>query len=192
MSDSVDPSSADLLSSILAPIPKCTLGEDAENVKIPFYVKDLAIPEHLVTLTPDHTLKDAALTMLTKQIRHIPIVSNIFPMKLVGILSERDVRLCMDSPVLNENKDVMASLSKIKIKDAMTSSRIHHVTPSTSLVTAINTMLVSGVGALPVIDPSTGSIISIISHSDLLGVAGIALHRLESQNATANTSTSTS
>jgi len=117
-----------------------------------------------VTLTPRATLAQVERTLFELDVRHVPIVSDG---SLVGIVSDRDIAPFRPAPRGDASGPILAS--RIMSSDVVT------VTPETDLREAIDHMLSHRVGALPVVDESTRSLVGIISYIDVLRGIGKAL-----------------
>jgi acetoin utilization protein AcuB len=121
---------------------------------------------NLITAAPEMTIAAAKKLMTDKNIRHLPIVDPAG--KLVGIVSDRDMRSAMPSNLLGKD-DYEATLAKI---GNVTIDSIMTKTPLTiyEYYTIQDTLLVMQkrkVGALPVIDEQ-GILKGILSTRDLL------------------------
>jgi acetoin utilization protein AcuB len=116
------------------------------------------------TTKPDARLIDAFEMMRDHRIRHVPVVDGG---KLVGIVSDRDVRSAL--PSRNALQGGWASLG-----EALLESRISQVmslmpitiAPAASIREAAEIMCRSKVGALPVVDD--GKLVGIVSAEDIL------------------------
>ena len=120
----------------------------------------------LITAGPEMTIFDAKNLMTEKKIRHLPIVDGSG--KLLGIVSDRDMRDAMPSTLLKK-PDYDLTLSKIgshQVEDIMTRNPItiyaYYTIQDTLLV-----MQKKKVGALPVVDEE-GYLTGILSTRDLL------------------------
>lgn len=103
-----------------------------------------------VTVTPQNTLATAQTRMLDGRFRRLPVVENG---KLVGILSDRDVR------------GHMGHLEQTKVNVAMTESPVT-VAPLTTLEEATKLLLRHKIDGLPVVEG--GKLVGIITTSDVL------------------------
>lgn len=120
----------------------------------------------LITAAPEMTIFEAQKLMVEKKIRHLPVIDGAG--KLIGIVSDRDIRDSMPSTLLKKT-DYDINLGKIgnhPIGDIMTKK------PMTiyAYYTLQDTLLVMQqrkVGALPVIDEE-GYLKGILSTRDLL------------------------
>lgn len=103
--------------------------------------------------------------LLELPVRHIPVLDGD---SLKGIVSDRDLR-SVSLPRLVDSE----ALSDIKarydapISDLMSSDPVT-VYPDTDLAEAVDLMLENKVGALPVIDASSGDLLGIVSYVDVL------------------------
>ncbi len=120
----------------------------------------------LITAGPEMTIFAAKTLMTEKKIRHLPIIDGSG--KLLGIVSDRDMRDAMPSTLLKK-PDYEITLGKIGnrlVGDIMTSNPItvyaYYTLQDTLLV-----MQKKKVGALPVVDEE-GYLTGILSTRDLL------------------------
>lgn len=63
-------------------------------------VRDLIAHQQLVVVGPKETLEKTFAMMLKYNIRHLPVVND--QGEVVGMVSDRDIRLAADSPILNK------------------------------------------------------------------------------------------
>jgi acetoin utilization protein AcuB len=118
------------------------------------------------TVTPDHSLLDARELMKTQKFRHIPVVEE--GGKLVGIISDRDIRSAMPSSLYYESgsEREREKLERFRVKDVMTANVI-----SLSLRDTIQDALLllrkHKFGALPVVDDE-GILVGILTTRDLM------------------------
>ncbi len=115
------------------------------------------------TITPDATLREAVVMMNNGDHRQLPVVDGG---KLVGIISNRDIRLAVNSPFITED-----SMTRIQLLDEHTVDECMTRDPMTvSQATSINkvaeTLALHKFGALPVME--NGTLVGIISVTDLL------------------------
>ncbi|KAL6049442.1 Ribosomal protein S1 [Balamuthia mandrillaris] len=123
----------------------------------------------VISVTPKDTLRHALGLMRTNTINRLPVVKDHLQnrQKLVGIVSERDVRLAARSPVLAETKrEVLESLEKVHVGDVMKTGVVT-VEDTASIVDATKLMRVSHVGGLPVTD-AAGNLVGMCTRTDLL------------------------
>merc|ERR1711879_841853 len=110
---------------------------------------------------------DAKNEPLPKRIHRLPVVDSNNPTKVVGIVTERNLRLAADSPFLEESaQEVLEHLAKHKVGEIMRSS-VTTVTDDASIVEAAKIMRVSNVGGVPVLDKQ-GQLVGIITRTDMI------------------------
>jgi len=95
--------------------------------------------------------------------RRIPVLDEG---SLVGILSERDLRMAMNSPVVvHERTQDDFLLDSVRVGSCMTTEVIT-VTPEDTLLHAARLLKHYKIGGLPVLDQ--GNLVGILTESDLL------------------------
>lgn len=125
-------------------------------------VRELMTVEPL-TISPYATLRDAIIMMNEEGYRQLPVVENG---RLVGIITNRDVRLALDSPLINKDTaDRMQLLNEHTVAECMTADPMT-VEPNTPIYIAAERLMLYKVGAFPVLDGDT--LVGILSVSDLL------------------------
>jgi acetoin utilization protein AcuB len=125
-------------------------------------VNDLmtAVPD---TVTPSTPLRTVIGIMKTRGYRQIPVLDNG---KLVGIVTDRDIRLIMNSPViLHDRSQDEELLTKVSVESCMTPNPVT-VTPETPAYRAAEILSMYKFGALPVIERDT--LVGIITTTDFL------------------------
>ncbi len=122
----------------------------------------------VVTASPTVPVRKALRLLEDLELRHLPVVDGD---ALVGILSDRDLReFRMDAiKELVEGRDVFESGRNLDtpISEVM-SGLVISVDTEESLRAAIDVMLEYGVGAVPVVDRTTGHLEGIVSYVDIL------------------------
>lgn len=113
---------------------------------------------------PDDGLKDAIWKMDHGQFRHLPVVDE--HEKLIGMLSDRDIRLIRPSLAFTSKEDATVQLWSISVQQAAVFDPIC-VKPDTALREAAELMLRWHVGGLPVIDDHE-NVVGMITYTDLL------------------------
>ncbi|MCL4803809.1 MAG: CBS domain-containing protein [Anaerolineae bacterium] len=115
------------------------------------------------TVTPQSTLRQIIELMKAQACRQLPVLENG---KLVGIITDRDVRLVMNSPlVLHGRWQDEEILDNINANTCMTPDPMT-VTPDTPAYQAANMLSIYKFGALPVVDD--GELVGIITVTDFL------------------------
>jgi len=114
----------------------------------------------LITLTKDHTIKEACRLMETKRIRHLPIVDE--DNLLIGLVTDRDIRDAMPSRYLyNPNQEVL----KNKLQSLMTTNLI--ICHPLDFVEEIAALFYEhSIGCLPIVKDK--KLVGIVTETDLL------------------------
>jgi len=125
-------------------------------------VKELMTPSPITT-GPDTPVLEARQLMIQKRIRHLLVVDGP---KLLGIVTDRDIRLNLPSPATSLSVwEVNYLLARMTVESAMTTSVVV-VSPRHDAKEAASLMLDHKIGALPVVDG--GRLVGIITETDLL------------------------
>jgi acetoin utilization protein AcuB len=127
---------------------------------------DKSMTKNVVAVGPEMSIVAAREIMVKNGIRHLPVV--VEDDKLVGIVTDRDIRTAMPSAVLfdAEHAAQLEQLAGIKVQDIMTSGPVT-VSPTQTLEDALLMMEMHKVGAFPVVDEE-GRLKGIISVRDLM------------------------
>lgn len=115
------------------------------------------------TVEPEATLSDAAEIIVQGGFRHLPVVDGAG--RLVGMLSERDLRTRLGVDLRQYGEATMEALSQ-PVSDAMSPDPIS-IGPRTPLAEALEIFADEKVGALAVVDESE-RLRGILSYVDLL------------------------
>ena len=126
-------------------------------------VKDL-MSDGLEVVSPDAHLHDALTKMNRAGYRHLPVVADD---RLVGIITDRDVRLAVNSPVVREDADLTreAVLDGVRVLDCMTPDP-QCVSPDRPLHEVADLLSLNKFGAMPVVDGE--KLVGMISTIDFL------------------------
>jgi acetoin utilization protein AcuB len=115
------------------------------------------------TIAPNDSIRIAIDRMRERGCRRLPVIENS---KLIGIVSDRDLRRATNSPyVLRETWYDEFMLDHIPVRACMSENPIT-VTPQTHLVDAAKLMRDRKFGGLPVIE--NDYLVGIITETDLL------------------------
>jgi CBS domain-containing protein len=134
-------------------------------------VKDWMSPSP-ITVPADHGLFDARRLMADRRIRHLPVTQDG---ELVGIVTDRDVRLNVPSPATSLSVwEVNHILARLTVGEVMTRTLIT-IGPDRDIAAAARLMLDHRIGALPVLE--AGRLVGLVTETDLLRAL---LHREES------------
>jgi acetoin utilization protein AcuB len=126
-------------------------------------VNDLMTVEPL-TVTLETPLREVIQLMKVEGCRQLPVLDGIG--KLAGIITDRDVRLAMNSAfVLHERWQDETLLDTATVESCMTPNPLT-VTPDTPAYRAAEMLSAYKFGALPVVE--NGELIGIISVTDFL------------------------
>lgn len=125
-------------------------------------VKDL-ISRTPVTVGRATPVLEARRMMLERRVRHLLVTENE---KLVGIVTDRDIRLNMPSPATTLSVwELNYLLARLTVGEVMTKSVIV-VDPERDAREAAAILLSEKIGALPVLDGET--LIGIVTETDFL------------------------
>jgi acetoin utilization protein AcuB len=117
----------------------------------------------VITVSPQDNLK-TALERTEWAGRHIPVLNNG---KIVGIITDRDIRLALNSPyILRERLQDKRLLEKTPVAACMTPNPII-VEETATLYEAVDLMLRHKISGLPVINADK-ELVGIITSTDLL------------------------
>jgi acetoin utilization protein AcuB len=114
----------------------------------------------VVTASPDTTLADALSVVRSHRIRHLPVLEHG---RLVGIVTDRDLRLAMPSPA--HAADTTTALSTRRVADVMTPNVVT-ITADTPMEEAARQLCTNRIGCLPVMDGP--ELIGILTDNDVM------------------------
>jgi acetoin utilization protein AcuB len=117
-----------------------------------------------ITVTPDDTLAHALQLTRAHRIRHLPVVGR--DARLAGILSDRDIRLAMPSPLTVEDAERADFLERTPIAAVMT-RRVVTVTENETIENAAKQLYRHRIGSLPVINDQK-RLRGILTETDIL------------------------
>ena len=125
-------------------------------------VRDL-MTTNPITVGPETPVLDARQLMIDKRFRHVLITDGP---KLLGIVTDRDIRLNLPSPATSLSVwEINYLLARLTVASVMTKSLVT-VSPRQDTREAALLMLDHKIGALPVVDG--GQLVGIITETDLL------------------------
>ena len=110
------------------------------------------------------TVREAMEKMYEFDIRHLPIVEN---QQLIGIVSSRDLDRLLLTPYDAESTDKLEARLDVPVSQVM-SGDVLTVDTEADVIEAIDLMLETKVGALPVVDADDGRLRGIVSYVDVL------------------------
>jgi CBS domain-containing protein len=152
-----------LLSEYIKHIPSSVAVPTVRKEKKSAKVKE-RMTKNPATVKPEDGLQEAIWKMERGHFRHLPVVDDSG--KLIGMLSDRDIRLIRPSLAFVGKEDAMVQLWSIAVQQAAVFDPIK-VRYDTTLKEAAELMLRWHVGGLPVVDED-GNLIGIITYTDLL------------------------
>jgi acetoin utilization protein AcuB len=116
-----------------------------------------------ITSGPDMPVVEARQLMIGKRIRHLLVTEGS---KLLGIVTDRDIRLNLPSPATSLSVwEINYLLARMTVASVMTKTVVI-VDPRRDVREAAQLMLNHKIGALPVVDG--GALLGIITETDLL------------------------
>jgi acetoin utilization protein AcuB len=119
----------------------------------------------LVTVTPETTLPEALRLTGQRGIRHLPVLDGD---RLVGILSDRDLKRAMASPATSlEAHELNYLLDRLRVEEFMT-RKVITIGPMFPIEAAASRMVQDKIGALPVTDDER--LVGLVTETDVLGV----------------------
>lgn len=127
------------------------------------HVQDVMTPNP-VTISPEANLK-TAMERMGRLYRRLPVVDG--DGHLVGIVTDRDLRLAVNSPyILRERWQDEQLLTNTFVENCMTANPAS-ITTDTPLVDAIDTLLKGRFSGLPVVD-AEHKVIGILTVTDVM------------------------
>lgn len=120
--------------------------------------------EHPVTVKPSESIHDAIDKMKKGHFRHLPVVDE--QGRLLGMLSDRDIRLIRPSLALVSHEDAALKLWSTAVRQAAVFDPVT-IYPDASLEQAAELMLRWEIGGLPVVN-KFGALVGIMTYTDLL------------------------
>jgi acetoin utilization protein AcuB len=116
-----------------------------------------------MTITPGASVHEAQALMHQRNIRHLPVLQNG---RLVGMLSDRDIRLVLPSPATSLSVwEIRHLLDKLTVGEVMTYF-VMTTTPDCLVTEAVGRMLGHKIGALPVV--ADRQVVGILTRTDIL------------------------
>jgi len=124
-------------------------------------VRDVMTPDP-ITISPNHSIGTALARMRQGGFRRLPVVENG---KLVGIITDRDLRLAMNSPyVMREGWYDSYLMEHLEVRSCMTPDTLT-VDADEALLDAVRLMRKHKFGGLPVLDED--KLVGILTETDL-------------------------
>ena len=117
---------------------------------------------HVHTASPETTLAEALGMTRAHRIRHLPIIEDE---RLVGIVTDRDLRLAMPPIWADEHDELTQALHTRRVGELMI-TRIITVQPDTPVEDAAKLLYSHHIGCLPVLEDER--LVGILTETDLL------------------------
>ena len=125
-------------------------------------VRDLMTPTP-ISVSPNTPVDEARTLMQQHRIRHLPVLDHG---NLVGIVSDRDIRLALPSPATSLSVyEIGYLLTRLTVAEIMTRGPLT-IAPERPITEAVRRMLAHKVGALPVV--AAGQLVGIVTRTNLL------------------------
>ena len=125
-----------------------------------------------VTIAPSTSVQEAQALMQQRKIRHLPVLQEG---RLVGMISDRDIRLVLPSPATSLTVwEIRHLLDQLTVGEVMTYF-VMTTAPDCPVTEAVGRMLGHKVGALPVV--ADHQVVGILTRTDVLR----AFRRLHSE-----------
>ena len=138
------------------------------------FARDVMTPDP-VTIGSNHSIGTALAKMRRGGFRRLPVVEHG---KLIGIITDRDLRLAMNSPyVLREGWYDSYLMEHIEVRSCMTSKMVT-ASANDDLVSIVALMEEHKIGGLPIVEDD--QLVGIITETDLMNCL-IELLRKESE-----------
>jgi acetoin utilization protein AcuB len=119
--------------------------------------------KNVVTATPDMSLAQVQHLMRDQHIRHVPVV---FGKRLVGIVTDRDIREAAPSPATTLSRGEIAyQMDTTPVQTCMT-EEVVTIAPDADMVQATRLLLEHKFGCLPVIE--NGALVGVVTEIDCL------------------------
>jgi acetoin utilization protein AcuB len=128
-------------------------------------VRDI-MTRKVITVDPDTPMLDARQRMAEARIRHLVVIENA---RVVGIVTDRDIRLNLPSPATSLSVwEMNFLLAKLTVRGVMSQSVIM-IGSNRPAAEAARIMVDGKIGALPVVDD--GGLAGIVTESDFVRAA---------------------
>ena len=125
--------------------------------------------ENPISAEPTTTVREVMGVMYSDDIRHLPVID---AGQLIGIISDRDLRSFSEP-------DALSTLDKLgeigaRLEDPISSimrGDVVYIEADSTIDSLIDLMLETKIGAIPVVEPGTETLVGIVSYIDILETA---------------------
>ena len=118
--------------------------------------------EGVVTASPEMTLAEALALTRQHRIRHLPVMEGG---KLIGLVTDRDLRLAMPPIWADERDELREQLTRRRVGELMITELIT-ATPDTPVEDAARQLYQNRIGCLPIMEGE--ELVGILTETDLL------------------------
>jgi acetoin utilization protein AcuB len=119
--------------------------------------------KEVVTATPDMSLAQVQRLMRDRHIRHVPVVSG---RRLVGLVTDRDIRDATPSPATTYSRGEIAyQMDTTPVRTCMTKQLVT-ISPDAEMVQAARLLLENKFGCLPVVQDD--ALVGMVTEIDCL------------------------
>ena len=120
----------------------------------------------IITVTPEMSLAEVQRLMRDHNIRHIPVVSGTGYQRLVGMMTDRDIREAAPSPATTLTRGEIAyQMNTTAVQTCMTTDVVC-IGPEAEMVQATHLLMQRRIGCLPVVDH--GTLVGVVTEMDCL------------------------
>jgi acetoin utilization protein AcuB len=130
------------------------------NPKAPLTVGEF-MTRPVAVAAPETRLRDAEQLMRSYDIRHLPIVDNT---RLVGLLTEGDVREALSLQLPTHQAKERLDWAVYRLMN----EQLQSLTPDARLSDAVELLIASKAGAVPIVSPESSELVGILSVIDVL------------------------
>ncbi|MHA1147783.1 MAG: CBS domain-containing protein [Promethearchaeota archaeon] len=123
-------------------------------------VSEIMVSDPLFYTTPEEKISTTELLMLRKKIGGLPVVSSENHKRLIGIITQRDIRLARFAMNLDD--------PKTSVRDLMTAEPFV-VKVDDSIKKVLELMFTNKIGRVPVVNDSN-ELIGLVSQQDILKI----------------------
>jgi acetoin utilization protein AcuB len=118
----------------------------------------------IITVTPEMSLAEVQRLMRDQHIRHLPVVAGPGHQRLVGMITDRDLREAAPSPATTLTRGEIAyQMATTEVKACMT-QEVVSIGPEAEMAQAARLLVERRIGCLPVVDH--GTLVGVVTAMD--------------------------